>query len=89
MIVLSVNSELSSCAVFLHETTQLGSREKGTIAEHGFARSVPHKAMRIWTCGTGVTETHHGNLASQVERFWSSGSESLHEIRTGLRDYCG
>ena len=33
---------------------QLGSREKGTVAKHGFASSVPQKAMGILKCGVGV-----------------------------------
>ena len=34
-----IDSELSLCGVFLHVVTQLGSREKGMAAKHGFARS--------------------------------------------------
>ena len=60
VIVLSVNSELSSCAVFLHETTQLGSREKGTIAEHGFARSASQLFVEIWECGAGLVAASCG-----------------------------
>ena len=32
---LPVDSELSLCGVFLHAATQLGSREKGTVAKRG------------------------------------------------------
>ena len=48
------------------------------MAKLGFPRSAPQTAIEIWKRGTG-----DGNLVSWVERFWSSGSESLHEIRTG------
>ena len=36
---------------------QLSSREKGTVAKHGFARSAPQKAMGIWKSGAGVVVT--------------------------------
>ena len=36
---------------------QLGSREKGTVAKHGFARSAPQKAMRILKHGVGMVMT--------------------------------
>jgi hypothetical protein len=42
--------------------------------------------------GLGVFEAwgwHDRNLASWVERFWSSESEILHEIKTGQRDCPG
>ena len=77
------DQDASLCGVFLCSAAQLGSREKDMAAKCGFARSAPQKAMRIWKHGAGMTTTHHGNLASWVERFQSSGSESLHEMRTG------
>lgn len=55
---------------------QLSSREKGTVAKHGFARSAPQKAMGIWKHGAGVVVTHQW-----VTRFQSSGSESSPTMR--------
>lgn len=81
-IELPVDSELSLCGVFLHAATQLGSREKGMVAKHGFARSISQKAVGNWKHGAGMVMTSR-NLASRVERFQSSSSESLHEMRTG------
>jgi hypothetical protein len=49
----------------------------------GFAKSAPQKVMGIWKCGAGVVVTHQWELSKLVERFWSSGSESLQEMRTG------
>jgi hypothetical protein len=42
---------------------QLGSREKGMEAKHGFARSTPQKAMGIWKRGAGVAMTHQWELS--------------------------
>lgn len=57
---LPVDSELSLCGVFLHVATQLGSREKGTVAKCGLARSTPQKAVGIWRAGWSDfgTENH-------------------------------
>jgi hypothetical protein len=41
VIALPFDSEPSVCGVLLHTVTQLGSREKGTAAKYGFAKSAP------------------------------------------------
>ena len=77
MIVLPTASKLSLCDVFLHTETQLGPREKGTVAKCGFVRSARQLAVEFWKCGAGMAVTIYENLVRQVERFQSSGSESL------------
>ena len=72
-IELPVDSELSLCGVFLHATTQLGSREKGMATKYEFVRSTPQKAVGIWKNGAGIAVTHQWKLSRQVERFWSLG----------------
>ena len=51
MTELPVDSELSLCGVFLHAATQLGSREKGTAAKHGFCKKCNlkgHGNLEAW-----------------------------------------
>jgi hypothetical protein len=50
-IELPGNSKPRLFGVFLYAATQQGSREKGTMAKHGFARSAPQKAVGIWNHG--------------------------------------
>lgn len=49
--------------VFLHEVTQLSSREK-----YGWDGG-PHPVTGIWKHGAGVAATYFGNLASQWRDF--------------------
>jgi hypothetical protein len=74
-IVLPFDSKLRFCGVFLYTETQLNSREKVRCW-------APQLASGIWKCWAGVATTYHGNLARWVERFQSSGSESLDKMRT-------
>ena len=73
---LPVDSELSLSDVFLPKVTQLGVREKGTVAKPGFARSAPQNAGGIGKSGAGVVVTCQWELVSWVKRFRSSESES-------------
>jgi len=83
-VELPVDSKLSLCGVFLHAVTQLGSREKGTAAKRGFARSAAQLAVEIWKHGVGVAVTRLGNVASQVKkRFPSSRVRKSGRLRTG------
>jgi hypothetical protein len=63
VIELPVDSEVSLCGIFLHAAAQLGSREKGTVAKHGFARSTQPKAVGIWKRGAGVVVTLQWELS--------------------------
>ena len=63
MLHPAVDSELNLCGVFLHAGAQLGSREKGMVAKHGFARSVPQKAVGILKNRVGVVVTHQWELS--------------------------
>ena len=78
VILLLFDSKLKLCGVFLHAVTQLSSIEKvqwqGTPASLGNLK-----------CGAGMARIHHGSLANSVERFQSSGTESLQTMRT---DWC-
>lgn len=42
---------------------QLGSREKGRVAKHGFAKSTPQKAVRILKHAVGMVVTHQWELS--------------------------
>ena len=73
MIVLPFDSKLRLYDVFLHTLTQLSSREKVRVGG-----GAPQPATGIWKRGAGVAVAHHGNLIIvKVDRFQSSGSESL------------
>lgn len=66
-IELSIVSKLSLCGVFLHAAAQLGPREKGMAAKHGFARCVSEKAMGVLKHGAGVVVTGQWELVSWME----------------------
>lgn len=67
--MLSIDSELRLCGVFLHMSTQLGSRERYT-AGHPSQLCEFRSVGPVWQ-------------RPAMERFQSSESDSLHEIRTG------
>ena len=54
---------LSLYGVSLHAMAQLGSREKGTAAKHGFARCAPQKAVGDLKHGADVVITHQWELS--------------------------
>ena len=45
--LITIDSELSLCGVFLHVPAQLGSREKCMVAKHGIARNGSENTMEI------------------------------------------
>ena len=51
------------CDASLHTAAQLGSRENGMAAKHGFARSAPQKAVGILKHGVGVVATRQWELS--------------------------
>ena len=89
VIELPVNSELSLCCVLLHVVPQLGSREKGAVAKHGFA---PQKAMGIWKRGTGVVATCQWELSKlgwEISEFRVRVRESPKEQASALPALAG
>ena len=64
-VELHVNSELILCGVFLLAAIQLGSREKGTVANCGIA-SAPQKAVGIWRHGADVVATRQWEELSEL-----------------------
>lgn len=58
---------------------QLGSREKGRVAKHGFAKSTPQKAVRILKHAVGMVVTHQWELSELGGKILELESESLHK----------
>jgi hypothetical protein len=70
---VTIDSELSLCGVFLHAAVQAGSREKGTAAKCGFARSALQKATGILKYGAGVVTTCQrklSKLGGEISEYW-------------------
>ena len=80
---LPVDSELSLSDVVLPKVTQLGVREKGTVAKPGFARSAPQNAGGIGKSGAGVVVTCQWELSllgGKISELWvreSSRDENM------------
>lgn len=72
-IELPDEPKLSLGGVFLHEQTQLNSRET-------------YGGCGVWMHGVSVVVTRHGNLENQVESFQSKGSEKLGNETPGARE---
>jgi hypothetical protein len=64
--MLSLDYKLRLSGVFRFMVTQLSSRRKVTVVEHGLARMNPQLAAEIWECEAVQQQLALGSLTTET-----------------------